>query len=40
MKIRVEAPDDYKFDNGYILINDMISDDYDYQVIWAKELEE
>ena len=38
LQINVEVPDDYEFENGYKLLEDANRWDYDYQIIWTKEL--
>ena len=38
MQINVEVPDDYEFEDGYKLMENANRWDYDYQIIWAKEL--
>lgn len=37
-QISFEVPDDYKFEDGYKLLEDVNLWDYDYQIIWTKEL--
>lgn len=38
LQINVEVPDDYEFEDGYKLLEDANQWDYDYQIIWTKEL--
>ena len=38
LQINVEVPDNYEFEDGYKLLEDANRLDYDYQIIWTKEL--
>lgn len=38
LQIKVEVPDNYEYEDGYKLMEDAHMWDYDYQIIWTKEL--